>query len=116
MRHRNKKITLGRERKQRLALMRSLAESFFLHGKIITTEAKAKVLRTVVEPMITKAKTGTLASLRAVKDSLYTEKALKRLIKEIAPKYKDRNGGYTRIIKIAPRQGDAAKRARIELV
>lgn len=116
MRHRNKKITLGRERKQRVALMRGLAESFFLEGKIITTEAKAKALRGIVEPLITKTKTGTLAGLRAAQAYLYTEKALKRLTKEIAPKYKDRRGGYTRITKISPRRGDAAKMARIELV
>lgn len=116
MRHRNKKITLGREKKQRIALFRSLAESFFLHGKITTTEAKAKALRGIVEPMITKARKGDLASLRSSQEFLYTEKALKRLVKDIAPKYKSRQGGYTRIIKLAPRRMDAAKMARIELV
>jgi len=116
MRHRNKTKILGRTTGPRQALMRSLADSFFLHGKIVTTEAKAKVLRGIVEPLITKTKTGTLAGMRAAQAYLYTEKALKRLTKEIAPKYKDRHGGYTRITKISPRQSDAAKMARIELV
>jgi large subunit ribosomal protein L17 len=116
MRHRNKNIILGREKKQRTALFRSLAENLILHGKITTTEAKAKALRSVVEPLISKARKGDLASLRSVGEFLYTEKALKKLVKDVAPKYKSRQGGYTRVIKLAPRRMDAAKMARIELV
>jgi len=116
MRHRCKKITLGREAGPKKALMRGLAESLILNGHIKTTEAKAKALRSVVEPLITKAKTGTLAARRSVIGVLYTEKAVQKLMKELGPKYKTRHGGYTRVIKLAHRLNDAAKMARIELV
>ncbi len=116
MRHNSKKITLGRESAQRKALMRSLVESLILNGSIRTTTAKAKALRTVVEPLVTKAKTGTLANLRNIKRVLYTREALDMLMKEVAPRYAERQGGYTRIIKLAPRANDAADMARIEFV
>lgn len=116
MRHKIKKATLGRKRDPRRALMKSLADSLILHGSIKTTEAKAKALRTFVEPLITKAKTGTLAARREIIKGLYTDKAITKMMKQIGPKYKDRNGGYTRITKLAPRRTDAAKMAKIELV
>lgn len=116
MRHRKKKATLGREAAQRDALMRSLAESLILHESIKTTKAKAKALRGVVEPLITKAGVGTLAARRNAMKVLYTDKAIKKLMEEIAPRYKERAGGYTRIIKIGPRKNDAAEMVRIELV
>lgn len=116
MRHKVKKITLGREKAPRVALMRGLAESLVLHGSIKTTEAKAKALRGIIEPLITKARKNTLASRREILKVLYTEEAVKKIMEEVGPKYKDRDGGYTRIIKIAPRKNDAAKMAKIELV
>ncbi len=116
MQHKSNKITLGRESAQRKALFRSLAEGLILNGHIKTTEAKARALRHVVEPLITKAKTGTLAARRIAKTVLYTEKAVQKLMKEVGPKYKSRQGGYTRVIKLVPRNTDAAKMARIELV
>jgi len=116
MRHQKKKITLGRVSQVRKALMRSLAESLILHGSIKTTLAKAKALRTVVEPLVTKAKKNDLAARRNVLKFLYTEQAVNRLFTEIAPNYKDRRGGYTRIIKMARRPNDAAEVARIEFV
>jgi len=116
MRHKVKKTTLGREKAPREAMLRSLAESLILHGNIKTTEAKAKALRGVVEPLITKAKKGTLAARREIIKTLYTEKAVKKLMEEIGPAYKDRDGGYTRIVKLPARKNDAAKVARIELV
>lgn len=116
MRHRRKNIILGRESGPKKALFRSLVEGLILHGHIKTTEAKAKALRPVVEPLITKAKSGTLSARRAAKKVLYTEKAVQKLMKEVAPKYKNRQGGYTRVIKLVPRSIDAAKMARIELV
>ena len=116
MRHKSQKITLGREKAPREALFRNQAESLILHGSIRTTEAKAKALRGVIEPLITKARKNTLAARREVMKVLYTEEAVKKLFTEVAPKYKDRQGGYTRIIKLAPRASDAARMARIEFV
>lgn len=116
MRHLKKKITLGRVKGPRKALLRSLVESFILHGSIRTTRAKARALRTKVEPLITRAKRGTLADRRHAISFLYTDKAVKKLFDEIAPKYKDRKGGYTRIIKLTSRVNDGAEMARIELV
>jgi len=116
MRHLKEKFTLGREWAQRKALMRSQATSLITHGKIKTTKAKAKALRTVVEPLITKAKRGTLADARAVRKVLYTDEAINKLMNEIGPRYKDRNGGYTRIVSEGTRRNDAAEVVRIELV
>lgn len=116
MRHNVKKTTLGRRAAPRRALFRSLAEGLVLHGAIKTTEAKAKALRRVVEPLVTKAKKNTLAARRRILRVLYTEKAVKKLMEEIGPRYKDRQGGYTRIIKLGQRVNDAAPMARIEFV
>lgn len=116
MRHNSKKITLGRETAPRKALMRNLTESLILKGSIRTTKAKAKALRTVVEPLVTKARTGTIANMRNIKKVLFTREALDMLMKDIAPRYIDRKGGYTRIIKLAPRASDGAEMARIEFV
>ena len=116
MRHRKKKITLGRESAAKNALLRNLAESLILHGSIKTTEAKAKALRTYVEPLVTSARRNTLAARRQVIKKLFTEKAVKKLMEEVAPKYVERQGGYTRIIKLAPRAKDGAKMAKIEFV
>lgn len=116
MRHRKQQIKLGREQNARKALLRALAEGLVLHGHIRTTEAKAKALRTVIEPLITKAKSNDVNAMRAAKRFLYTETAIKKLVKEIAPKYQMRKGGYTRVVKLPRRKNDAAKMARIELV
>jgi len=116
MRHNSKKVTLGREAAPRKALMRNLAESLILNGSIRTTKAKAKALRSVVEPLVTKAKKGGIANVRNIKKVLYTREALDTLMKDIAPRYVERDGGYTRIIKLAPRANDAAEMARIEFV
>ncbi len=116
MRHKVKKTTLGRLKAPREAMLRNLADSLILHDSIKTTEAKAKAVRGLVEPLITKARKGTLAARREIIKVLYTEKAVKKLMDEIGPKYKDRDGGYTRIIKLPARKNDAAKMAKIELV
>lgn len=116
MRHLTQKKSLGRETSQRKALMISLAESLILHGGIKTTLAKAKALRLFIEPMITRAKKNTLTARRLLKQSLHTDKAVEKLMKEIGPQYATRNGGYTRVIKMARRPNDAAETARIELV
>lgn len=117
MRHNKKKITLGREKKPREAMFRNLAQSLVLHGNIRTTQAKAKALRGVIEPLITIAKKANgLTARRQIQAFLYTDEAISKLVKEIGPKYKDRQGGYTRVIKLPPRKNDGALMARIELV
>jgi len=88
----------------------------FENGKIETTVTRAKEVRAVAEKMITLGKTNTLHSKRQVYSYITKEEVAKKVFDEIAPKYEDRNGGYTRIIKIGPRRGDAAEMAIIELV
>lgn len=117
MRHHDRNRKLGREDSQRLALLRSLAVSLIEHGKITTTEAKAKELRPFVERLVTYGKSGTLASRRLTISRLGgNEDATKELFDTIAGKYKDRQGGYTRISKLGPRGNDAAAMAVIEFV
>ncbi len=106
---------LSREKDQRKALLRSLARSLFLHERIKTTEAKAKEVRVLAEKSITKAKKGDLHSRRLLLKN-FSEKIVEKLIKDIAPKYKERKGGYTRIIKLGPRKSDTSKMVFIELV
>lgn len=102
MQHLRKNRTLGRDRAQRTALLRTLAVSLIRDGKIKTTEAKAKELRPYAERLVTHAKEGTIAARRKVATTLGEPKpaTLKKLFEEIAPKFKERNGGYTRIIKM----------------
>lgn len=117
MRHHNGTRKFGRNKNQRHALLKGLMLSLIAHGRIETTEAKAKELRPNIERMITKANEGTLASKRLVISRLYNLTAeANKLINEIAPKYKNRAGGYTRITKLPRRQGDASKMAVIEFV
>ena len=105
----------GRTMQQRKALLNSLARSLFIHEKMTTTEAKAKELSMFAEKCITKAKKGDLATRRALA-GLFSAEVVKKLVEVIGPKYKERSGGYTRIIKKGPRKSDAAKIAIIELV
>lgn len=116
MRHQKTSIKLGREAAPRKALMRSLAESLIVHGGITTTLAKAKAVRTIVEPLVTKAKHNKPVDLEKISAVLYTTKAKNILVKEIAPRYTERRGGYTRIIKLGNRFNDSAAMARIEFV
>lgn len=116
MRHRKKKITLDRTAKARKALMRNLAAQFFLYEKIKTTEAKAKALRPYVERLITRGKTNTLTTRRYLQSYLPVDNAIKKLLEDISPRYQQRYGGYTRIVKLGRRDGDGAKTARIELL
>lgn len=96
--------------------MRSLAVSLVAHGKITTTEAKAKELRPFFEKLITRAAKGDLHSRRLLVTRLGSEEKAKKMCEEIAPRYKDRAGGYTRITKLNPRKSDASPMAIIELV
>ena len=117
MRHHSNIRKFGRNKNQRHALLKGLALSLIAHGRIETTEAKAKELRPFIEKLVTKANVGTLASKRLVIARLYNLTAeANHLINEIAPKYKERNGGYTRITKMPRRLGDASKMAVIEFI
>jgi len=100
---------------QRL-LLSTLASQLFLHEAIDTTEAKAKLLRPYAETLITKAKKGDLAARRDVLKDIPDRDIVARLFHEIGPRFSERQGGYTRILKLGPRKGDGAPMARIELV
>jgi len=115
MRHHNANRKFGREKNQRKALLRSLAYSLTLKGKIKTTEAKAKELRPYIEKLITLGKKQTLASRRLL-ESRVGSGAAKKIANELALTYKERAGGYTRITKTGPRITDASPMAIIEFV
>lgn len=116
MRHRKKGRPLNRTASHREAMLRNMATSLFLHDRIETTVAKAKELRGFAEPLITKAKRGDLHARRLVARKIQDKDALARLFDDIAPRYAERAGGYTRVIKVGHRAGDAADLAIIELV
>ena len=107
---------LGRATDARMAMLRALVTYLLENGKIETTLTRAKEVSSLAEKMITIAKTETLANKRNVMAFITKEDVATKLFKEIAPKYADRNGGYTRITKIGPRRGDAAEMAIIELI
>jgi len=114
MRHHNKNKKFGRVRKQRTALMRSLARSLILHDRIKTTEAKAKAVKGQVEKLVTVSKRGESALYHLKKD--ISEDAVVKLIKEIGPRFLKRPGGYTRIVKLGSRGKDNADMALLEFV
>ena len=107
---------LGRNTAQRTAMLRAMVTFLLEKGKIETTVTRAKEVSSMAEKMITISKDNTLANKRLVMKFVTKEDVTKKLFDEIGPKYKDRNGGYTRITKIGPRRGDAAETAIIELV
>jgi len=107
---------LGRTAAHRKATLANLSTQLLVYKRIETTEAKAKETRKVVEKIITKARKGTVHAQREIFKSIRDKDAVKMLFEDIVSKIGDRNGGYTRIIKLAPRFGDAAKMAVIELV
>ena len=116
MRHGNKINHLGRKYGHRAALLKNLSSALFMHKRIETTVAKAKELRGYVEPLVTKAKDNTTHSRRDVFSYLQDKFATKELFDVIAPKVGNRPGGYTRIVRLGQRQGDAAEMAIMELV
>jgi large subunit ribosomal protein L17 len=116
MRHRHGLRKLNRTSSHRLAMLRNMMNSLFLHEAIKTTLPKAKELRRVAEPMITLAKTATLANRRLAFDRLRDRDMVTKLFNDIGPRFSARPGGYTRILKYGFRQGDAAPMALIELV
>ncbi len=116
MNHRKKGRKFNRTAEHRDALLRNLATSLFLHGRVETTVAKAKELRTFAEPLISKAKRGDLHARRLVQRQITQAQALEKLFGEIGPRYAERPGGYTRVLHVGHRSGDAADLAIIELV
>ncbi len=116
MRHRVAGRKLSRRRKYRKALFKNLINSLIVHGEIKTTESKAKSVRPLVEKLITKGKAGTLSSRRVITAFLQNKKVVNKIVDEIAPIFKNRPGGYTRIIRLGQRQGDDAMMVRLELV
>lgn len=116
MRHRNRKKILDRNQTARASLYRHLATSLILHGRIQTTEAKAKSLRPFVERLITLGRVSSLAHRRQLLRRLRNTPAVERILTDLSPKYKQRPGGYTRITKSGRRLGDAARLAIIEFV
>jgi large subunit ribosomal protein L17 len=116
VRHRKKGRKLGVNPSHRRALLSNLAENLILHKRIKTTESRAKELRRYIEPLITKAKRGDLTSIRMIARKIRHKNILSILLNDIAPVYKNRNGGYTRIIKLGFRDNDRASVALIEFV
>lgn len=117
MRHQKKKVTLDRKSASRNALLANLAESLILYEKIMTTKAKAKVLKSFVEKLVTIAKKNTLSARRMLIAKLYTPNAVKKLMEVYGPRYAGKKGGYTRLVLISSvRDGDAAEKAIVEFV
>lgn len=115
MRHRKRGRKFKKSKGQRKALFYNLVSSLIIKEKIATTEAKAKELRSFAEKAITKAKKNTLANRRSL-FKFFSDKVVRKLFQELGPRYKNRCGGYTRVIKIVPRKSDGAKMAVIELI
>jgi large subunit ribosomal protein L17 len=116
MRHQNRGRKLSRTAAHRKSMFANLAIALIEHERITTTDAKARELRRVTERLITLGKKGTLAARRNAFARLRSDVAVSRLFDEIAPRYKERPGGYTRVLKVGLRRGDAAPMAIIELV
>src|SRR5690348_87430 len=116
MRHHRAGKKLGRDASHRKALYANLAGSLIEHGRIKTTEAKAKAVKPFAEQMITLGKRGDLHARRLALAELRSQDVVHVLFAEVAPRFADRPGGYTRIVKLGPRQGDAAEMVFLELV
>jgi large subunit ribosomal protein L17 len=116
MRHHRAGKKLGRDAAQRRALYANLAASLIEHGRIKTTEAKAKAVKPIAEQMITLGRRGDIHARRQALAFLRTQEVVHQLFSEVAPRFAERPGGYTRIVKLGPRQGDAAEMVYLELV
>ncbi len=116
MRHNKSGRRLGRTTSHRIAMFRNMVTSFFMHERIVTTDAKAKELRPLAEKMITLGKRGDLHAIRQAASYIRDKKTVTKLFSTIAPRYKERAGGYTRITKLGIRPGDTASLSVIELV
>tara|TARA_Y100000588_G_scaffold236781_1_gene250383 strand:- start:793 stop:1191 length:399 start_codon:yes stop_codon:yes gene_type:complete len=116
MRHRKKGRKLGVNPSHRKAMLRNLASNLIEHKRIKTTDSRAKELRSFIEPLITKAKRGDLNSIRQISKKIPRKSVVHKLVHEIAPTFSERNGGYTRIIKLGFRDNDRASVSLIEFV
>ena len=116
MRHHRSGKKLGRDSAHRKALYANLTGSLIEHGRIKTTEAKAKAVKPFAEQMITLGKRGDLAARRKALSELRSQDVVAQLFSEVAPRFAERPGGYTRIVKLGQRQGDAAEMVYLELV
>ena len=116
MRHRRSGRKLGRDASHRKALYANLTSALIEHGRIRTTEAKAKAVKPFAEQMITLGKRGDLAARRQAIAELRSQDVVHQLFADVAPRFAERPGGYTRIVKLGPRQGDAAEMVYLELV
>lgn len=117
MRHRNKRNKLSRSPSHRKALTANLSKQLIEHERVKTSQAKAKAIKPEVEELITLAKRGDLHSRRQALAALHNDKfAVHKLFEEVAPRYSDRPGGYTRIVKLGPRRSDSTEMVYLELV
>ena len=116
MRHKVTGKKLSKNSSQRKALFKSLINSLIIHEAIKTTEAKAKVVRILAEKLITQGKTGTLQARRAIEAFLQNKMVVKKIVEDLGPLFKSRQGGFTRIIRLGRRDGDGAMMVRLELV
>jgi len=116
MRHRNVNKILDRKAGPRKALVRGLVEALIIYEKIQTTNARAEVIRPIVEKLVTIGKANDLTARRRLLDYLYTNNGVKKVLEVLSPRYAQRAGGYLRINKIGPRQGDAAEMVLISFV
>lgn len=116
MRHKRGGFKLGRDVAHRRALLRNLVTSIIEHERIVTTPTKAKAARPIVEKMITLAKDGNLHARRQAASFLQTPESVQKLFDKLGPRFTQRNGGYTRIVRLGVRQGDGAEQAVLELV
>jgi large subunit ribosomal protein L17 len=116
VRHQRKGKKLGRDSAHRKALYANLAGSLIEHGRIRTTEAKAKAVKPIAEKMITLGRRGDLAARRQALAYLRSQEVVHHLFAEVAPRFADRPGGYSRIVKIGPRYGDSAEMVYLELI
>lgn len=107
---------LGRRTDHRTAMLRNQVQSLFEHGRIQTSVTRAKETQRMADKMISLSKKGDLHARRQVLAYIYKEEVVKKLFEELAPKYTDRNGGYTRVLKLGPRRGDGSEMAILELV
>lgn len=116
MRHRNKSVILDRKKGPRELMLRNLASSVLMYEKVKTTKAKAKAVKPLVEKMITVSKQDNLTARRSLIEVLPQKLAVKKCMEVLNKRYKDRKGGYTRIINLDIRKGDSAEMVQIELV
>ncbi len=116
MRHRKKIAKLGRKPEARRRMLRNLVTSLIIEERITTSQARAKAARSAAEKIITKGRKDSVHARRQVAKYVYGSKVVQKVFNELGPRYADRNGGYTRILKLGPRRGDAAEACILELV